>query len=104
MRSINYLFIVLAMVCLANVAYAEKKMAPVDNTAAEVQPHLEGFGMLQGLWPKAGKIRIEDKTYTIPEKMLGKTDWRRFKTGTNVYYEGVTLDGENILTGIQTAP
>jgi hypothetical protein len=104
MRSINYLFIVLALVCLANVAYAEEKMAPVDISAEVVQSPLESFGMLQGLWPKAGKIRINNKTYFIPEELLMSTDWRRFKTGTNVYYEEVGRDGKDVLTAIQPAP
>jgi hypothetical protein len=103
MRSIKYLFIMLALMCLVNVAYAEAKVSPVDISAERTQPSLEGFGMLQGLWPKAGKIRINNKTYFIPEELLMSTDWRRFKTGTNVHYEEVGRDGKDFLTAIQPA-
>lgn len=104
MRHINYLFMVLALLCLVSGAHAETKMSPVDISAEVTQPPLEGFGMLQGLWPKAGKIRINDKTYVIPEELLNSIDWSSFKTGTNVYYEEVSLHGKDILTAIQAAP
>jgi len=103
MRSISYLFIVLALLCLLSMAYAESETAPVDISAEVTQATPESFGMLQGLWPKAGKIRIDDKTYIIPEELLNSTDWGRFKTGTMVYYEGVSLRGKDLLTAIQAA-